>query len=900
LKTLSKTAIAISILLIVSMGASTMLVPNTSAHTPGWNIPTFAFINAAPNPVGVGQKAYIIMWLSDTYDPSSALSNNYRFQNYQLTITAPDGTVTTQTFPIVSDPTSAQDYPFTPNQVGTYNLTFSFPGQNITASNDSPTSVLVGDYYMPSSAHATLTVQEEPIATIPATPLPTEYWTRPIYGTNPNWYTISSNWLGSGAPGYSGYSMFGSAQQSFPGDAVGPLTGHIMWTKPLQSGGVVGGNNTVIQGDTYFEGSAYNQRFTNPIILDGKLYYTEPISFAGVPGGLAANGIQGPTDCVDLQTGQVLWSRTDVPALSFGYIYDVQDPNQHGVYPPILFSVVGGNFLYASATSTWKAYDGDTGDYMFTVTDVPGGTTMLGPNGEHLILALHNYGTSSSPNWYLQEWNSSKLWEPDYSGASTSPPVVPVTTNGSWTGGYVNIMGMYGPVPTYVPSLYDFNVSVPQLNTLSGTPSIQSAFYNNMAIVLVGSLPSASTLIFRTMSSSPYTYVGINLKAGSIGNVAWTNTLQPPPGNVTVLAGPADPATGVFTEAYAETTQWVGYSMATGQKIWGPTAGQTAFDYYGNPATPNVQGVCANGILYSSGFGGICYAYDDTNGNLLWTYGNGGAGNSTYAGLETPFGEYPTFIQAIGNGVVYLVTTEHTIETPIFKGALIRAINATTGAEIWTLSDYTGEFGAMSFAMADGYATFFNGYDNQIYSVGRGPSQTTVEAQAFGSQIVIRGTVTDIAAATKETQVAGNFPNGVPVASDASMKDWMGYVYQQQPCPTNFTGVPVDIYVLDANGNYRSIGTATTDASGMYTLTWKPDIPGNFKVYAQFEGTNGYYPSSSETSFAVDQPQATSTPTPAAPQSAADLYFIPAIAGLFALVIIVLVMLAVILMRKRA
>ena len=64
--------------------------------------------------------------------------------------------------------------------------------------------------------------------------------------------------------------------------------------------------------------------------------------------------------------------------------------------------------------------------------------------------------------------------------------------------------------------------------------------------------------------------------------------------------------------------------------------------------------------------------------------------------------------------------------------------------------------------------------------------------------------------------------NGVPVSSDASMKDWMGYVYQQQACPTNFTGVEVTINVVDANGNYRTIGTTTTDASGYYSYVMVP------------------------------------------------------------------------------
>jgi hypothetical protein len=94
------------------------------------------------------------------------------------------------------------------------------------------------------------------------------------------------------------------------------------------------------------------------------------------------------------------------------------------------------------------------------------------------------------------------------------------------------------------------------------------------------------------------------------------------------------------------------------------------------------------------------------------------------------------------------------------------------------------------------------------------------------------------------------------------MKDWMSYVYQQKPLPTNFTGVPVTVDVLDSNGNYRNIGTATTDATGTFSLQWTPDIPGKYTVIATFHGTNGYWPSNSETSFAVDPAAATASPYP--------------------------------------
>ena len=224
-------------------------------------------------------------------------------------------------------------------------------------------------------------------------------------------------------------------------------------------------------------------------------------------------------------------------------------------------------------------------------------------------------------------------------------------------------------------------------------------------------------------------------------------------------------------------------------------------------------------------------------GKILWTYGNGGEGNSTNSDFNWPYGNIPTCVAAIGNDVVYLWTTEHTWTTPIYKGGLARAINATTGQEIWTISSVTMNFGMTSYAMADGFNTWFNGYDNSIYVVGRGPSATTIQLPEFNhsgiQHCVLEATVTDISAGTKQDQQAADFPNGVPCASDASMKEWMSYVYQQQALPTiTLTGVPVTISVLDSNNNFRTIGTATTDESGAYSFTWTPDIPGNFTVYA--------------------------------------------------------------------
>jgi hypothetical protein len=130
------------------------------------------------------------------------------------------------------------------------------------------------------------------------------------------------------------------------------------------------------------------------------------------------------------------------------------------------------------------------------------------------------------------------------------------------------------------------------------------------------------------------------------------------------------------------------------------------------------------------------------------------------------------------------------------------------------------------------------------------------------------------------------------------MTEWMAYVYQQAAKPTDFTGVPVTLTVIDANGNYRVIGTATTDSNGFYSLTWTPDIAGKFTVYATFCGTNGYWGSTATTAFNVDAAAATPTPQPTQTPSMADLYFLPAIIGVIIAIIVVGAVLALLVTKK--
>ena len=341
------------------------------------------------------------------------------------------------------------------------------------------------------------------------------------------------------------------------------------------------------------------------------------------------------------------------------------------------------------------------------------------------------------------------------------------------------------------------------------------------------------------------------------------------------------------------------YSTTDGSLVWGPVATPTSDFANDWNFLALGEDVVAYGRLYFYGYSGILYSYDVKTGDLLWTYGNGGAGNSTLSGFTTPYGRYPIFVSTIADDKVYLTTTEHSPNSPLYKDAQLRCVNATTGAEIWTIMDYgNAMYGGVS-AIADGYLTTLNTYDSQIYCYGKGPSAITVTAPdlsaAFGQSVVIRGTVTDIAAGTKQNAQAARFPSGVPAVSDASQSAWMEYVYMQKPLPTSATGVPVSIDVVDSNGNFRNIGKTTSDANGVFSYTWTPDIQGSYTVIASFAGSQSYYPSHAETSFAVNAAAPTASPYPVTTLPPTEMYF----AASTVAIIIAIALATVVIIKKK-
>jgi hypothetical protein len=204
----------------------------------------------------------------------------------------------------------------------------------------------------------------------------------------------------------------------------------------------------------------------------------------------------------------------------------------------------------------------------------------------------------------------------------------------------------------------------------------------------------------------------------------------------------------------------------------------------------------------------------------------------------------------------------------------------------------------LGMAVADGYLVTCNQFNNMLDCIGLGPSATTVSTQdsaMVGTPTLIKGTVTD---QSPGTTCFGAPAKGTPAISDASMEKWMEYLYEQQAEPLNATGVPVTLMYVDANNNIGTIGTTTSDITGHYTYTFTPTIPGIYTIIATFGGSNSYSSSSAQTSILAASATTTAAPT-ATPISVADMYFVPAIAGIFVAIIVVAIVLALLMLRKK-
>jgi outer membrane protein assembly factor BamB len=863
----NKTAIAIALFLMFAMTFSLVALPAANAHTPPWAVKTFAFIQVNPNPVGVGQTAYVNFWI-DCVPPTAIGSWGTRWHDFKVAVTTPNGdTMDLGTFD--SDATGGAWTQYVPDKVGTYTFDFSFPGQVAEEENPYPYDRSgirgldsINDTYTASSASTTLTVQEEEILELyPPNSLPTEYWTRPINSMNREWYGIGGNWLGTALSG--GATSAGN----FNPYTTAPNSAHILWTYPQAFGGQIGGEFGSTSTSLFATGTAYEGRFgyrgNSPVVMYGILYYTFFPGASNNPVGMNA---------VDLKTGKLLWhmpmitngKEDDEQTLYAGMLYNFITGNQYGAHTYLFSQTSGLGNLIPKEPKSWSMYDAMTGQWILTIANASAGTLLEGPSGEILSYTV--------AGGMLRLWNMSKCIEEGsalyniYSGYhSTEIWRPPQNATIDWAGGY--------------------QWSAPIATTYEDNPirlGISGLDYSNDVALLTQSAPATSE--------------GSNSEGWRIdaGYRATDGTLLWGPIKRTITQWTSEKITaaghGVYTEWNQEEMTWTTYSITTGKFLWETTPWTNEWNYFGSGS------VIGDGVEICWAFGGQVACYNITTGAEIWSWSTGSAG------YDTPYGVWPIYGSPAGllaEGKFY-IGTGHEYTPPVFKGAKVYCLNATTGKEIWSIIDWPGSKG--DWVIGDGVFVSPNIYDMQLYAYAPGPTKTTVTAPSVGvtteTPVTISGTVTDISPGSQQTAVAMNFPNGLPCVSDESMTPFMEAVYEQQPMPSNVTGVQVTLSVLDSNGNCYDIGTTTTDVSGTYGLTWTPTIPGSYTLYGTFSGTQSYYGSSAVTYlYASEAPQATSEPTPM-PASTADIYILPGIAGIIIAIVVVGAIL-ILMLRKR-
>ncbi len=779
----------IAAFLVLTFAVTIIALPTANGHTPPWKIPTWMYVSVSPNPIGINQNTLVVWW-NDKLMPTANGEFGDRWQGVTVEITKPDGTKETMG-PYTSDPVGGNWFTYKPSQLGTYYFQAFFPEQTLKGAHPIPggnqysASEYINDTYLASSSEkASLTVQQEAIKPFTSTPLPTDYWTRPIYATNRDWYSIAGNWLSDGKD-----NPYTTA----------PETAHIVWTKPIDFGGITGG----AFGDiSYYTGSAYESKWGPPVIMQGRLYYNTPQSDVPFTGGLM---------CVDLRTGEEIWYRNRT-RIGQGVIYDYESPNQHGTI---------GYLTYTSG-GRMQFYDPSTGEWLFTITSVPSGTSAVGSTGEPLV-----YQWDMTRGW-LALWNASAI--PDLLLGETSG-----TNLWQWRPVGKTVNGSRG---------YQWNATIPKdLPRLSRDAAVV-VYNNNVPEMIVGT----SGCIDRYYTLDPFTVYALSLKPGQEGQLLWRKSYSPMVKNATVdptFGMVVDPKNRVICLSIKETCQWWGFSLDSGAQLWGPTAPQAAFDMYRmEPLTTAVDGT-----LYAGSYSGILYAYDTKNGNLLWKSSLGSGG------LEGPYEFWPMgsgSAKTLADGKIYTSTNEHSNTMPLLRGWSIYCINAQTGAYIWNITGLMTKI-----AIAEGYAVSIDGMDNQIYCFGKGQTAATVLASpkvsVQGNSVLIEGTVTDQSPGAKDT----------PAIADDSMTPWMEYLYHQQPKPTQAKGVKVHITAIDPNGNFQDIGNVTSDSDGMFGIVWTPPVPGVYKVTATFDGSKSYFRSQASTMFAVSTASsAVVTPTP--------------------------------------
>jgi len=753
------------------------------------------YLSVRPTTVGLGQEILINMWCTP------APGANRQYHDYKLTVTDPDGksiTATMDSFP--ADGTNWS--PWVVDKVGEWTFRFEYTGEyfapgryldgNLINATTGGTVYADGVTITtsPSVREQKITVQESMVASWSEVPLPTDYWKRPIGEINREWWPIigSYPWWGDGSYDVTGMwntyypntNPTYNAAYGFTPWVSAPETAHIVWTRPYQMAGLMGGDfagaSSVYMDSLSAHSSVVSdwQTLQTALVLMGRVYHAAPKPATSGP------GTQMYWECYDMRTGEVYWERPLYPGETTPNLIEYASGNSEvkgAVQKPIMPSIMSISNGYL------LKYNPNNGIMMYNFSIAPmtgnGGTYYM--NG--YVLGIQDLGADAGAERYrLINWTTLGT------SANFASRVISNTT--------------YARSALPTANQIDWNTGV----GCTVTTVSQGGIYTGLTVQAFDLLTGIQ-LWNKTINEAPYS----------------TSANLADHGKIAVLT-----TNGHF----------IAYDLKTGTEVWQ----SEPLDYpWDEPGWGAYSTTSAYGQMYWSAQTGI-YAIDWATGKINWKFEKEAPPFETpYTGRNgKPV--YPFVIGSVcADGKLYAYSQEHTPDTPFYRGQPTVCIDVGTGEEIWSFGMNGMIFLRRGgIIVADGYMTLA-AQDGVMYTFGIGLSETTVSAPQLavplGQKVLLTGSILDLSPAqpgapcVSKESVAAQMEH---IHLQSSIGGVLGDVMM--------IGVPVSIDVLDPNGNYYNIGTVTSDGySGTFAFDgWTPKVAGLYTITATFMGDESY------------------------------------------------------------
>jgi hypothetical protein len=760
--------------------------------------PTWAYISFRPNPVGIDQVFLVNIWIC----PSVPVDRY--FTGYTVTITKPDGTKDVIKMNSYQGDATAW-FEYMADQLGTWKLKFEFPGGYFPAGNYTrPLGATLGYgvmswnysmYFKPAfTEERTLTVQEEQVVSWPPSPLPTDYWTRPVSPENREYFSILGDYPYYGPGGGSNWPANTNIYMSnykYTGRVIAPNTAHIVWRRQGAISGLIGGDSGYISFNT--GGGTPN------IIFQGRAYQT--VTKASTTNWSSQTYWQ----CYDLRTGELYWER---PLFSYESAPTVIE------YYKGLPAVTGGesgvgesaSLVYIGGGRMTK-YSPWTGAMTLNVSTSPLTTGTYYRNG--YALTVQNLGTTAAPKYQLINWTT---------GGTTANFTARIVDNRT-----VDFSSLAN---------VDYEAGVVGVLTPYGTDL--TAYHRNAAPSMIGtriiaySLTTGKLLCNFTDPEIIYVTSTVSVDHGKL---------------ICLMQGGHYACYDLMAGKKLWNSEQLGYPWG----IWG--AYNTA-SYGGNYIGCLYDGVYA--INWETGKIAWKYKapaaspyeapYTDENGQTVYSFNSGVsiADGKVYVANS----EHSTS-QPVTRGWKL-----HCINATTGEGIWNITGPMSPGPMADGYLTASNPYDGYMYVFGKGKsATTVTASSKTIDQGARVLIEGTVMDKSPGDQGSFDNPTAPLDSATA--------PGTVPCVSAASMETQMEYLYMQHPINgiwhnETITGVPVMLTAIGSDGSVTDIGTTTTNGYyGSFGYSWSPPKADTYTIIASFNGDDSYGSSSAATAVSV-------------------------------------------------